>query len=214
MVKHPVFDRPVLRHQNRKRAAGIEPDEFDLAQPPVVLGRHDDARAAREAGEQAGRLPQQSLEAGVGALAGDLALDADAFLGRQFADLQQRIDEEAQAGLGRQAPRAGVRRIDEAEFFQILHHVSDRGRGERHRQDARQMPRTDWLARVEVGFDDRSEDFARAGIERAQRSRRSRFAAHAGHARKMAVRAISCKSATPAATPHAVDAIDARAPAY
>ena len=128
----PVFDRPVFGDEHGQRAAGIEADEFDLAQAAVVLGGDDDARAAREAGQQARRLSKQVFETRVGRLAGDLGFDPRPLLRRQFADLKQRVDEETQAGLGRQAAGAGVRGIDEAQFLQILHDVADRGRRQRH----------------------------------------------------------------------------------
>ena len=77
-----------------------------------------------------------------------------------IADLQQRIDEEAQADLGRQAPGAGVRRIDEAEFLEILHDIAYGGRRQRHRQESRQLARTDRIAKSEITVDDLPEDLA------------------------------------------------------
>ena len=44
---HAIFDRAVLGDQHGKRPVRLEPDEFDVLQPQIGLGRQHDARAAR-----------------------------------------------------------------------------------------------------------------------------------------------------------------------
>ena len=86
----------------------------------------------------------------------------------EVADLHQRIDEEAQAELGRQPAGRGMRRIDQAELLEVRHHVADRGGRQRHREDARQIARADRLAGRQVALDDLAENLARALVERRQ----------------------------------------------
>ena len=63
---------------------------------------------------------------------GDLA-DCNAFFDRaalfacQVADLEHAVDKEPQASLGRDAARARVRRVEQAQLLQVRHDVSDRG---------------------------------------------------------------------------------------
>jgi hypothetical protein len=59
----------------------------------------------------------------------DLLVDALALLLGEVADLHERVDEEAQAQLGRQASGAGVGRIDQPHILQVGHDVADRSRG-------------------------------------------------------------------------------------
>ena len=95
----------------------------------------------------------------------DLRLDRLAVLFGEIADLHQRVDEEAQSELGRQPARGRVRRINEAELFQIGHDVAHRGRRQRHRQNARQIARAYWLAGRQIALDDLAKDFARTLVE-------------------------------------------------
>jgi len=44
---------------------------------------------------------------------------------REFVRLHHTIDEQAQPDIGRHAPRRHVRRGEQAQFFQILHHIAD-----------------------------------------------------------------------------------------
>ena len=89
-----------------------------------------------------------TVRAGVAGL--DLRLDLPALVGRQVADLEERVDEEAEAEFGRQPPGRGVRRVDQAELLEVGHDVADRGRRQRHRQDAADVARADRLAGLEV----------------------------------------------------------------
>ena len=126
--QHAVFDRAVLGDEDRQHALGLQPHEVDLLEPRVGFADRHDAGDAGEAGQQAGRLGQHAFEIMVARGGGDLGVDACALVLLDIADLQQRIDEEAQADLGRQPPGADMRRVDEAEFLEILHHIAHRGR--------------------------------------------------------------------------------------
>ena len=53
------------------------------------------------------------------AVAGDAGLDMAPLLLAHLADLQQPVDEEAQAGLGWEPAGAGMRGIDEAERLEV-----------------------------------------------------------------------------------------------
>ena len=104
-----------------------------------------------------------------GAAAGlDLRLDQPALVDGKIADLEERIDEEAEPELGRQAPGGGVRRVDEAELLEVGHDVADRGWRKGARQQPRDVARADRLAGLEVLVDDALEDFARAPVEPLQ----------------------------------------------
>jgi hypothetical protein len=131
-----------------------------VLQAHVRLGGQHDAGRAGQAGQRLRRLGQHVLDRLARADAGDLRLDVAAVLLRHVADLHQRIDEEPQAELGRQAAGGGMRREDEAEMLEIRHHVAHRGRRKGHRQDARQVARADRLARREVALHDRAEYLA------------------------------------------------------
>jgi hypothetical protein len=72
----------------------------------------------------------------------------------RIADLEQRVDEEAQARLGRQPPGAGVRRVDQPREFEVRHDVAHARRRQRHRQDSGDVARPDRLAGGKVVLDD------------------------------------------------------------
>jgi hypothetical protein len=99
---------------------------------------------------------------------GHLRLDGVALVRREVAELHQRVDEEAQARLRRQAAGRGVRRVDEAGFLEVLHDVAHRGRRQGHGQDLRQVARTHRLAGRQIALDDLAEDLARALVELGQ----------------------------------------------
>ena len=78
-----VFDRAVLADQHRQRLLRLQAHEFDVLEPGVLLGGEDDARAARQAGEQRRRLRQRALEAAFLGGGAHLAVDARALLARR-----------------------------------------------------------------------------------------------------------------------------------
>jgi hypothetical protein len=137
-----------------------------VLEPRVRLARQHDAGGACQPGEQARRLVQHAFDRLAGAR--DLRLDLLALGFVQVADLHQRIHEEAQAELGRQPPGRGVRRVDQAELFQVRHHVAHRRRRQRRCDQLRQIARAERVAGGEVAFDDLAENLARALIELRQ----------------------------------------------
>ena len=72
---------------------GSDADEFDVLQHGVLFVGHDQAGAARKAGEQRRRLGQDVFHAVAGA--GHARFDGGTFGRRQLADLQQPVDEQA-----------------------------------------------------------------------------------------------------------------------
>ena len=96
---------------------------FSLRSVVLVI---DDPGPARKAGEHLGGLRECGVDL-VDPL-GDLGLDLDPLVRAQFAHVQQRIDEEAQALVGGQATSGGVRRVDQPQVLEILHDVAHRGR--------------------------------------------------------------------------------------
>jgi hypothetical protein len=95
-------------------------------------------------------------------------LDGAALGLAHVADLQQAVDEQAQARVGRQAAGAGVGGAQQAGLRQVLHGVADRGR--RQGQAALgQGARSHRLAGVQIALDDAPEDLARPAVELGKR---------------------------------------------
>ncbi len=136
----------------------------------VGLGRQHDSGAAGEVRKDAGRLGQRAFESAAFGGGPNLAVDPRPFLPAEIAELQQRVDEEAQALLGRKPPGAGVGRVDKPELLEVLHHVADGGGRQRDRQHARQMPRAHRLAGRQVRFHDAPENFARTSVQIRERA--------------------------------------------
>ena len=140
--------------------------------------------APRERPEsKGGRLRQHIVHRSAASGAGHLGLDIAALLLRDLADFQHRIDEEAQADLGRQTAGAGVGGMDQAERFQIGHDVSDRGRRQRSRQDARDIAGADRLAGREISVHDLAENLARALVQLRQAKALARASLVTRHSR-------------------------------
>src|SRR3954465_5062334 len=97
-----------------------------------------------------------------------LRLDRAALVLIEVTDLHQGIDEEAQPQFGRQPSSRCVRRPNEPELLEVRHYVAHRGRRQRYRQDAREVARADRLAGRQIALDDRTENLARALIERRE----------------------------------------------
>ena len=163
-----VLDRAVFRDQNRERAGLVQPHEFEVLQPRVILGGHHDPGAPRQTGQKGGGFGQHALERLRPGGGLHLAVDAPPLAFGQIAPFEQGIHEEAQAEVSRQPACAGVRRIYEAEFFELLHHVANRGRRKGRRQQARQVAGADRFARDEIGVDDPLEDVLRALVKADQ----------------------------------------------
>ena len=131
---HPILDRAVLGDQDRQRPGGLQTNEFDMLQPRVGLAGQHHAGAACQFRQEARGLGERAFEPALLRRRPHLAVDARPLLASQIAELEQRVDEQPQALLRRQAPGAGVRSVDEAELLEILHHIANRGRRQRHRQ--------------------------------------------------------------------------------
>src|SRR5262249_11010217 len=58
-----------------------------------------------------------------------------------------------------------MRRIDQPELLKVGHHVAHRGRRQRHRDQARNVARTDRFAGCKVAFDNLPENIARPLIQ-------------------------------------------------
>ena len=58
-----------------------------------------------------------------------------------------------------------MRRVDQAELFQVGHHIAHRGRRQRHRDQARDVARTDGFAGREITLDDLTKNVARTLVE-------------------------------------------------
>ncbi len=172
------------------RIASARPDfethEFDMFQPRVGLGGQHDAGAPSHFGQQARGLGERAFESAPLRRRPHLIVDARALLAPQIPELQKRVDEQPEALLGRQTSGAGVRRVNEPKLFQVLHHVANRRRRQRHRQHARQMAGADGFAGGQIGVDDIAENLARAGVERRQHARLGGTFRRGGHAGRMA----------------------------
>src|SRR5258707_835258 len=64
-------------------------------------------------------------------------------------------------------------RVDQAERFEVRHHVAHRGRRQRHRDQARDIARAHRLAGREKTLDDLTKNVARALVELGQTGIRS-----------------------------------------
>jgi hypothetical protein len=80
------------------------------------------------------------------------------------ADLQEPVDEHAKPRIGGDAPGAGMRGKEQAEGFQIRHHIADRGGGQIDAEMAREIARAHGLARLQIGFHDPAENLAGAVV--------------------------------------------------
>ena len=165
-----VFHLPVFGDHHDQRALRLEPHEFDMLEPHIELGGEHDAGGAGQSGQKARGLREHIFNRGSGRR--HLPFDRAAVVLVQVADLHQRIDEEAQAHFGRQPSGRGMRRIDQAELLEIRHHVADRGRRQRHLQDARDIARADRLAGREIALDDLAENLARPVAQLGERDLR------------------------------------------
>src|SRR3954464_7672407 len=58
-----------------------------------------------------------------------------------------------------------MRRVDQAELLEVRHHVTDRGRRQRHRDQTRNVARADGFAGREITLDDLTKNVPRALVE-------------------------------------------------
>ncbi len=103
---------------------------------PSLFGASTSPAAADSPDSMEDVVGQRLLQ---GAAAGlQRAADLVALILAQLAELQQPVHEQPQPAVGRQAAGGGVGGEQQPGIGQVRHHAADRGRGERHRQAARQ----------------------------------------------------------------------------
>src|SRR3954468_9663906 len=66
-----------------------------------------------------------------------------------------------------------MRRVDQAELLEVRHHVADRGRRQRHRDQSRNVARADGFAGREITLDDLTKNLPRALVELSEPGIRS-----------------------------------------
>ena len=166
-VDHAVLDALVVADQHHQRLAGLQRHELDVLEPAHLLVGKDHAGAGRQAGDHLAGVGEHLLDR---LLAPDpeLGLDLAALVVGEVADLEQPVDEQPEAHLGRQPARRGVRGVDQPQMLQIRHDVADRGRRQGHRQMPRQIARAHGIAGRQIALDDLPEDGARALVELLQ----------------------------------------------
>ena len=112
-------------------------------------------------------------------VAAERPLDLGPLAARDVADLEDAVDEQPEPELGRNAPGRDVRRIEQAELLEILHHVADGRRRHALAQRAGQRARADRLAGREIGLDQPAKHLAAAlvhlGQRRAEGAQRAAF---------------------------------------
>ena len=108
-VKTPVLDLAVGGDEHDERPVGAERHELDVPDRRLGLRRQHQARAVGEAGEHVAGAVEDRGD--VALVAAERALDLGALGAGDVADLEDAVDEEAQAELGRDAPGRDVRRI-------------------------------------------------------------------------------------------------------
>ena len=150
-------------HQHDQGAARTQRDELDVADRAFGFRREHQAGGLRQAGQHGAGLGQRVLE--TAARGGERGGDRLAFVLGQFAEMQQAIDEQAQALVGGQPAGGGVRGEQQAGVGQVGHHVADGRRRQVHRQPARQRAAADRLAGLDVLLDDLAQNRGGAGIE-------------------------------------------------
>src|SRR6202011_1240782 len=125
------------------------------------------------------RLVKRSLDRLRLADGSKLALDRLPLRFGEIANLHQGVDEKSQTKFGGQPAGGSMRRVDQAELLEIGHHVADRGRRQRHRDQARNVARTDGFAGREITLDDLTKYVPRALVElgepRVRRDQADRF---------------------------------------
>ena len=134
-----------------------------MAQRALGFRRQHQAGRRRQAGQHGAGLGQRVLQAAAGGR--ERGGDRLALLLGQFAELQQPVDEQPQALVGRQAAGRGVRREQQAGLGQVGHDVADRRRRQAHGQPAGQGAAADRLAGLDVLLDDLAQHRGRAGVE-------------------------------------------------
>ena len=147
-----VLHLAVVHHQHDQHPVLGQADELDLRQRRRLRQRQrDQARELREVGQELrGRGDQRLRLAGRKVELAAQRRELERFGGE--LRLEQLVDEEAVATVGRHSARRGVRRGDESERLEVRHHVADRGRAQRQPGLTRQCTRADRLALANVAL--------------------------------------------------------------
>src|SRR5262249_36559805 len=145
-----------------------EIDELDLLQGLALLIDQHQAGAAGKPRQHGPGFGEELLNGAMAAVAGDASLDVAPLLLAHFADFEQPVDEQAQAGLGGKPAGASMRGVDKAELLEVGHDVAHRGGRQHYGERTAQIARSDRLSGGEIGLDDALEDLARALVELTQ----------------------------------------------
>ena len=162
----PVLDRAVVADQHRQGLIVTQGDELDVFDARVAHRAGHDAGPAGQAGQQGRGLVQRLVEAA--ALAGQPRVDLASLLGPDVADLQQAIDEQPQAGMGRDPPRRGVGCRQQARPASGPAWYCGSRRATAATPLMRHGARADGLAGLQIGLDDAAEDVAGPLVEAGQ----------------------------------------------
>jgi len=95
--------------------------------------------------------------------------NGDPFVGRELSDLEQAVDEKAQAALCGHATGARMGRVEKAQRFEVRHHVAYRSGRQGDRKPLAQRARANRLARREKRLDEVAKYFAGPFTQSARR---------------------------------------------
>src|SRR6056297_3089372 len=165
-MKDPVFDMPIRKDQNNKRAVMSQTDKFDMLNRGLVLGRQNKRCALRHTGKR--RTDTIKRTGHVIRIAAQCGVDHLAIRRFQVSDLKQAVNKHAQAMLRRYAAGRNMRAAQKAKILQILHHVANRGCTDLLGHVACQGPGAHGTASRQVGLDNTPKHLARAIVHFTQ----------------------------------------------
>ncbi len=149
----------IFEHQHHEGSVRGQTDKIDVLDGRLMLRRKHKAGAAGHAGQRRTYAIKQSRDTSfVGC---QFAFDGLAILDGQIADLHQPVHEHAEAELCWLSARRNVRRIQQAEEFQVLHNIADGGRTDLFTHLPGQGARTHGVARMKIALDHAPENLAR-----------------------------------------------------
>ena len=148
-------------NQNHQNSLIGKIDEFDV--PKAILrqtGRDDDADFIGKRGEKLRSFFHQTIRRVFVFADSQLTIDNLQIGIGKLQNAEQMIHEKAITFVGRNAPGGSVRLFEQAEIFEIAHHVSDRRRtdGELIGGNSRDYFRPDRLARDQMFIDNRRQN--------------------------------------------------------
>ena len=154
-----------LRHDDDQDTRAAERHEFDSLQDGPGRASHREADLSRSARHHVGHAGEQVVHQrrSSGVLA-ELIFDPGRRPGGPAA-LEQEIDEDAVATVGRHTPGRRVRLMDEAGFFELSQHVAHRRRGHTKAAVAREHLRRHRFTGLDVFAHERGEQPARPFVE-------------------------------------------------